>query len=70
MGTVRVDGALLRQKVSRNLVRRDPDMVGTCEVDVVDRAILLRPVVKLDEAVLLRNVRYGTNNWVSCKQNS
>ena len=63
--SVRVYGAFLRQEIFGDLVRRDPNVVGTSQVHLVYRTILLAPVGKLDKTILLRNFRYDTNDWVA-----
>ena len=56
--SVRVDGRLLRKQVVGNLFRRYPDVVGSSQVALVDGTILLAPVRKLDEPILLWYVWY------------
>lgn len=36
-------------------------MVGSGQVDLVDRPVLLAPVRELDEGILLRYIRYGAD---------
>lgn len=50
-----------------NFLRRDPDVVGTSQVDLIDRAMFLAPVGKFDEAVLLGYVWYRAEDGVACE---
>jgi hypothetical protein len=51
--SIRVDGTLLCEEITGDLVRRDPNVIATSQIDLVDGTILLAPVCKLDEAILL-----------------
>ena len=62
MWTIRVYGSLLGEQVSRNVVSRDPDMVGAGQVHLIYRAMLFMPVGKLDPAKLLRYFQYSSQD--------
>jgi hypothetical protein len=63
--TIRVNRSFLRQEVFGYLVRGDPNMVVSGQVDLIDRAILFAPICEFDEAVLLRNFGNRANDGIA-----
>lgn len=56
MGAVRVNRGLLRQKVAGDLVGRDPNMIATSEIYLVNGTVFFRPLIKFDVTVLFGNI--------------
>jgi len=65
MRAVRVDSGFLGQQFLCDLVRRNPHMIVSGQVNLVNRPVLLPPVCKFDEAVLLGYIRYGADDGVT-----
>lgn len=65
MGSVGVDGALLRQQVPSYLVGGYPHVVGAGNIGIVYWTVLLSPLIKLDKAILLWDLGNDANDWVA-----
>lgn len=66
--TVRVDGASLHQQVLRNLIRRQPDVIDSKDVDLVDGTVDVGPLFETEIAMRARNIPYASDERQPCKE--
>ena len=58
-----VVGCTLAKEFLGNTISRDPNVVLTSEIGLVDGTILLSPFVELEKTVLIWHVWYTADNW-------
>lgn len=58
-----MDGCSLREQVNSNLIRGDPDVVSSEQIDLVDGTMLIGPLLEAKIRVGPGYIPDPTNHW-------